>query len=285
MSCKAHVGMVLMEQGDSGILSAVRLLLKDNPLRVVGEVVHETRFKLVSKGATLQNVRKVVGRPDVLRMCRGWLSQLLGRSVELEERASQPGELPLALTADGSSGSAAAGSDTTAYLIETYADVPAATTSTAAGAAVVDVSGAGGGGGEGGGKSVAAPLHTLAMAPEEVLEHARCVVLSQGTGSSVPSGHDKTMLYFCLDKEEAGTLQAALECLHRHGVNLLSIRSYATEPRSMPGVIDFIATSDGHETEPALTGAIAELRTKAAVVKVLGSFAVPRGPAVNVVST
>ena len=71
MSCKAHVGMVLMEQGDSGILSAVRLLLKDNPLRVVGEVVHETRFKLVSKGATLQNVRKVVGRPDVLRMCRG----------------------------------------------------------------------------------------------------------------------------------------------------------------------------------------------------------------------
>ena len=52
-----------------------------------------------------------------------------------------------------------------------------------------------------------------------------------------------------------------------------------------PGVIDFIATSDGHETEPALTGAIAELRTKAAVVKVLGSWAVPQGPAVNVVST
>ena len=183
------------------------------------QVVHETRFKLVSRSAALQNVRKVVGRPDVLRMCRGWLSQLLVRSVELEEVATPPGELPSATV------TSAAGSDTTAYLVETYADVPAADMP-----AAIDISAGGGGA-----ATVASPLHILAHAPDDVLEHARCVVLSQGRGSSVPSGHDKTMLYFCLDKEQAGTLQAALECLHRHGVNLLSIRSYATEPRSLPG--------------------------------------------------
>ena len=48
MSNKASKGVVVLEQGDSGILSGVRSLLKDNSLRVVGELTHETRFKLVS---------------------------------------------------------------------------------------------------------------------------------------------------------------------------------------------------------------------------------------------
>ena len=134
------------------------------------------------------------------------------------------------------------------------------------------------------GATAAAPVVELARAPDDVVEHARCVILARADkcNLSAPSGHDKTMLYFTLDREEAGSLQAALECLHRHSVNLLSIRSYASGPRSLPGRVDFIATCEGHETEKALSGAIGELKTKATLVRVLGSFAVPQGPMVMV---
>ena len=63
-------GIALLEQGDSGILSAVRELFKENSLRIVGEVLHEARFKLVSRGGALPDIRRVVARPEVLRLCR-----------------------------------------------------------------------------------------------------------------------------------------------------------------------------------------------------------------------
>lgn len=250
MSSKAHHGVCLLEQGDSGILSGVRSLLKDNPLRVVAELTHETRFKLVSRCTSLQAVRKIVGRPDVLRMCRDWLRSIATvRSVDVEELVGDPGKLPPALTQPAASGEG----ELTAYLVENYVEV-------------------------------AAPVVMLAHAPDDVVEHARCIILAQDRKCNLaePSGHDKTMLYFALDKEQAGTLQAALECLHRHAVNLLSIRSYASGPRSLPGRIDFIATCDGHETDPALIGAITELKSQAAVVRVLGSFPAPNGGAVMI---
>ena len=246
MSSKAHRGVILLEQGDGGILSAVRSLLKENPLHVVGEQSHETHFKLVARATSLDGVRRVVGRPEALRLCRSWLRQLLPRSVEIEEIAIAPGKLPYALTQTASDGSD--GSGDTAFLMETYVDA-------------------------------AAPLQALAFAPDDVRETARCVVVSQGQNcASGPSGHDKTLLYFSCRKEQVGTLQEALECLGKNGVNLLSIRSYEADP----GEVDFIAVTAGHESDPRLQGAVAELKTKAAVVKVLGSFHVPQGPAVNV---
>ena len=47
-------------------------------------------------------------------------------------------------------------------------------------------------------------LTVHAHAPEDVVELARCVVLSRSSlaGSVEPSGHDKTMLFFALDKED-----------------------------------------------------------------------------------
>ena len=58
-------GVALLEVGDSGILSATRLLLRDNNLVIVGELVHASRFQLISRAEHLQNIRKVRAR-------RGW---------------------------------------------------------------------------------------------------------------------------------------------------------------------------------------------------------------------
>lgn len=289
MSGKAHHGVCLLEQGDSGILSGIRTLLKDNPLRVVGELTHETKFKLLSRCSSLQGVRKVVGRSDVLRMSREWLRSISTvRSVDVEEVVCEPGELPTALAQPALAGAADAG---IAYLVETYVDAGGAGAEGDEAAAATSKDNGGGGKRRRGDSAAAAtaataaaPVVELARAPDDVVEHARCVILARADkcNLSAPSGHDKTMLYFTLDREEAGSLQAALECLHRHSVNLLSIRSYASGPRSLPGRVDFIATCEGHETEKALSGAMGELKTKATLVRVLGSFAVPQGPMVMV---
>ena len=112
-------GIALLERGDSGVLSDMRELLKENTLRcvrdltlpsagsypdvpalrirvdgmleiprhralrqkthydsdatggrIVGELLHEGRFHLVSRGGALADVRTVVARGHVLRMCR-----------------------------------------------------------------------------------------------------------------------------------------------------------------------------------------------------------------------
>ena len=76
-------------------------------------------------------------------------------------------------------------------------------------------------------------LRDLAHAPDSLVEHARCVVLAHGRHAqmSQPSGHDKTILHFTLEKTRAGSLAAALNILHRHGVNMSEIRSFVDNLR------------------------------------------------------
>ena len=49
-----------------------------------------------------------------------------------------------------------------------------------------------------------------------------------------------------------------------HGRNAVAVQDV--------GRADCIVTAEGHEHDPALAGAIAELRSEAAVVQVFGSF-------------
>jgi chorismate mutase len=247
MSSKAFLGVCLLERGDSGILSDVRSLLIENPLRIVGELVHHSRFRLVSRCTDVQDVRKIVGRADVLRRCQSWLRQMLVQSVELE------GADYSALTAAAIE-EATAGREV-AYLVETHT--------------MIDER----------------KLNVLVHAPTDIVETATCVLISQASKNiSSPSGHDKTIIYLSLLNNSVGTLADALAVLTRHGVNLLSIRSY-TEDAHDPRRVDFIATAEGHEEDSHLSASIAELRAKNAVVRILGSFAVPQGPAALVLSS
>ena len=78
-------------------------------------------------------------------------------------------------------------------------------------------------------------LHVLSHAPSDVVEESTCVVLSQNRhASSEPSGHDKTMLYFSLDKERVGSLADALQILTRHGINLQVRLASSASPPLLP---------------------------------------------------
>ena len=255
-SNKAFHGVALLEQGDSGILSTVRDLLKANSLRIVGEVLPEARFRLVSRGGSLADVRKVVARADVLRLCRAWLQKVLVGSVELEETTSTNAVVtpPPAERAAGAKRAAAemsggnATERTVAYLVETHAPL-------------------------------AAELSVLATAPEDVVEVARCAVIAKSSSAaeSAPTDHDRTILYFSLKQDQAGGLAAALDALNKHGVNLLSIRSYADLVDA--NTADIIVTTEGHEKDASLAAAISQLKKIAAEVKVFGSFPrADRGP-------
>ena len=248
-SNKAAHGVALLEQGDSGILPVMRELLMDNSLRIVGELLHETRFRLVSRGGVLADVSKVVARADVLRICRSWMKKLLVSSVELEETtATDLSKLPVSsptgkATRSGGKRSASAmeagGEATVAYIVEVHVPLDNG-------------------------------MQVLATAPEDVVELARCVVLAKPVAAPKPTGRDRTILSLSLN-EEAGSLALALDAIHRHGVNLLNIRSYVRDVANARKA-DVIVTAEGHELDSNLASAIEELSGLAAQVKVFGSF-------------
>ena len=122
---------------------------------------------------------------------------------------------------------------------------------------------------------LASDLQVLASAPtsgpDAVVELSRCAVVAKSAEAAAaqPTGRDRTILYFNLT-QRVGSLAGALECIHRHGVNLLNIRSYAD---LLDGTsVDFIVTAEGHERDAPLAAAISELQGLAACVKVFGSF-------------
>jgi len=235
MASKATYGVVLLEQGDSGVLAVTRSLLRSSSLRVVGEIVRESRFALYSR-AKLAEVRRVRARPAVLRLCGVWLTEVLAGAVELVEVDLDPhgSQAPWDGTLDRSE------DDATAYLVEANTDPHPS-------------------------------LSLLASAPDSMCEYARCVVLEKPRKTpSEPSGHDKSLILFALSKDEPGALARTLAAFHASGVNLRSIQSYANLQEA--NVVDFFIETDGHESDPALSAALIQLRSQAVDFKLLGSY-------------
>lgn len=237
-SNSAHQGVILMESGQSGLLHATRTLLETSPLRIVGELVHRGSFALVSK-SSLPLVQRVRGRPEALQACSEWLRRLLSHAAEEEEVVSaQPATPPwegLLNLPDHQS---------TAYIVE--ADAP-----------------------------LDAGLKVLAMAPLELGEYARCVIISKPRQvDSGPSGHDKTMLLFRLIQDQIGSLATSLAIFNTHEVNVTFIQSYSDMKGSTKSATFFMEV-DGHWQDAALSAAIEQLHAHTETVKLLGSFAVP----------
>ena len=128
--------------------------------------------------------------------------------------------------------------------------------------------------------TAAAPVVELARAPDDAVEHARCVIFARADkcNLSAPSGHDKR----CSASHLIARRRARCRRLSRVPppslVNLPSIRSYASGPRSGYGRVDFIATCEGHDRESSQRRNGGSSRRRATLVRVLGSFAVPQGP-------
>jgi chorismate mutase/prephenate dehydratase len=90
-----------------------------------------------------------------------------------------------------------------------------------------------------------------------------------GMHDAGPSGRDKTSLV-CSAQNKAGAVYGLLEPLARHGV---SMSKFESRP-SRTGLWEYVfyVDVDGHQSEGRVENAFAELRERAAFVKVLGSY-------------
>ncbi len=90
-----------------------------------------------------------------------------------------------------------------------------------------------------------------------------------GAHDAGPSGRDKTSLA-CSTKNKPGAVVELLEPLARHGV---SMSKFESRP-SRTGLWEYVFYIDieGHRAEPHVVAALDELRSRAAFLKVLGSY-------------
>ena len=95
----------------------------------------------------------------------------------------------------------------------------------------------------------------------------RFLVLGRETLS--PSGRDKTSLLFAMPSRP-GSLMNMLACFADHGVNMTRIESRP----SRQGMWEYVFFVDvlGHADDEGVTRAVSELRDKAAMMKLLGSY-------------
>jgi chorismate mutase/prephenate dehydratase len=112
---------------------------------------------------------------------------------------------------------------------------------------------------------------------DDPLNRTRFAVL--GHHACAPSGADQTSLILSVP-DRAGAVHALIEPLARHGV---SMKRFESRPARQGGweyyfYLDLI----GHEQDPPVAAALAEIRSRAAFYKSLGSYprevAPPRGP-------
>ena len=96
----------------------------------------------------------------------------------------------------------------------------------------------------------------------------RFVVL--GATDAVRTGRDRTSICFDFSEDAAGILHGALGELAGRGINMLRIES-RPDRRSL-GRYFFMIDVEGHREDPAVREALAGIRARASIFKVLGSY-------------
>ena len=92
-----------------------------------------------------------------------------------------------------------------------------------------------------------------------------------GAIPTTPSGRDQTSFVFSV-ANQAGAVHAAIEPLARHGVSMTRFESRPA--RTGVWVYHFYIDVEGHESDAAVAGALAELKSRAGFFKTLGSYPV-----------
>ncbi|MFN0118420.1 MAG: prephenate dehydratase [Elusimicrobiota bacterium] len=111
-------------------------------------------------------------------------------------------------------------------------------------------------------------LKPIALKIEDSPENAtRFLVIGRETAK--PTKRDKTSVLFSL-KDRVGALYEVLEPFRSHNINLTKIESRPTKKKAWQYVfyVDFL----GHQSEPKIQKAIAQLEQKCASLKILGSY-------------
>ena len=83
------------------------------------------------------------------------------------------------------------------------------------------------------------------------------------------SGRDRTSIVFSV-ANQSGAVHDAIEPLARHGVSMTRFESRPA--RTGVWVYHFYIDIEGHESEPGIAAALAELKSRAGFFKILGSY-------------
>jgi chorismate mutase/prephenate dehydratase len=86
-----------------------------------------------------------------------------------------------------------------------------------------------------------------------------------------PTGRDRTSLVMSAENKP-GAVHALLTPLARHGVSMTRIESRPSRERASLWEYVFFVDVEGHQKDPAVAAALAELKEEAPFFKVLGSY-------------
>jgi chorismate mutase/prephenate dehydratase len=121
------------------------------------------------------------------------------------------------------------------------------------------------------GSEAAAELYGLAVVQARVEDEAsnttRFLVLGQADGA--PSGRDKTSLVMST-KNEPGAVVKLLQPLAAAGISMSKLESRPA--RSSNWEYLFFVVCEGHRQDAKLASALAEIESRAAFLKILGSY-------------
>jgi len=119
---------------------------------------------------------------------------------------------------------------------------------------------------------VAAEIYGLGILAPHIEDHddntTRFLVI--GTRVPAPSGGDRTSLLVAGDTAKAGSLFRLLEPLAKHKVNMTRIESRPSRRRKWDYV--FFIDLEGHAADPSVARALAELKKRCSLFRVLGSY-------------
>lgn len=112
-------------------------------------------------------------------------------------------------------------------------------------------------------------LQALAHDVQDIAENmTRFLVV--GREEQPPSGMDKTSIVFAFEEDRPGNLHAALGAFASRSVNLTRLESRPAK-RSLGDYI-FFADMEGHQADPTLAEALAEVREMCTFFRILGSY-------------
>jgi chorismate mutase / prephenate dehydratase len=112
-------------------------------------------------------------------------------------------------------------------------------------------------------------LSLLARAIEDAANNTTRF-LALGKVLAAPSGRDRTSLVMSAENKP-GAVHGLLSPLARHGVSMTRIESRPSRQGALWEYVFFIDV-EGHQRDPALAQAIAELKDQAPFLKILGSY-------------
>ncbi len=221
----ADFGVVPVENSAEGIVGHTHDLLMRSPLVIVGEVVLRVHHQLLSRSATLGEIKQVAAHPQALAQCREWIDHHLR---DCEQVAVSNNAEAARRAVDEPRLAAIASREAAAHW----------------------------------------GLPILASNIEDAPDNAtRFFVI--GRNPVGPSGQDKTSLLLTAP-HTPGSLHALIEPFARRGISLLRIESRPAR-RGLWEYVFFVDVA-GHEKDPAIQEALAELERGGGVVRRLGSY-------------